>query len=202
MPSKSWIRQHINDPFVRRAKREGWRSRAAFKLKEVDEKYHLLQTGMVVVDLGAAPGGWSQYVVQRVGSQGKVIATDLLDMDTIGDVLFLKGDFTEPALYESLCVVIGQSKVDIVLCDMAVNISGVRSVDQSRSMFLAELVFNFSTKVLASSGSLLIKLFQGAGFDDYIKMLRSQFYKVLICKPKASRHQSREVYALARRIKL
>ena len=202
MPNKSWIKRHIDDPFVQRARREGWRSRAVFKLKELDEKYHLLQTGMVVVDLGAAPGGWSQYVAQRVGSQGRVIATDLLDMDAIGNVLFLKGDFTEPILYESLCAAIDQRKVDIVLCDMAINTSGIREVDQPRSMCLAGSVVDFSTKVLASGGSLLLKLFQGAGFDDCIKTLRSQFCKVLICKPKASRPQSREVYALATRVKL
>lgn len=202
LPNKSWLKRHIDDPFVQRARREGWRSRAVFKLKELDEKYHLLRAGMVVVDLGSAPGGWSQYAVRRVGRQGRVIATDLLDMEAIGNVVFLKGDFTEPGLYESLCAAIDQRGVDVVLCDMAINISGIRAVDQPRSMCLAESVVDFSTKVLATGGSLLLKLFQGAGFEDCIKTLRGRFCKVLICKPKATRAQSREVYALAIRVKL
>lgn len=202
MRSKTWIKEHIDDPFVQRANREGWRSRAVFKLQELDEKYYLLQKGMIVVDLGSAPGGWSQYVAKRIGDQGKIIAIDVLDMEAIANVSFLKGDFTAPETYGSLCNLVGQNKTDLVLCDMAPNISGINSVDQPRAIYLAELAADFSLKVLAPDGSLLVKLFHGAGYDDYVKMLRSRFCKVLIRKPKASRSRSREVYALATKIKL
>lgn len=202
MRSKTWIKEHVDDPFVKRAKREGWRSRAVFKLQELDEKYQLLRNGMLVVDLGAAPGGWSQYVAKHVGVQGRVIAIDILDMDAIANVSFLEGDFTEPEIYGSLCDLVGQSKIDLVLSDMAPNISGIDSVDQPQAIYLAELATDFSLNMLAADGSLLVKLFHGAGFDDYVKMLRSRFCKVLIRKPEASRSRSREVYALATKIKL
>ena len=202
MRSKTWIKEHVDDPFVKRAKREGWRSRAVFKLQELDEKYQLLRNGMLVVDLGAAPGGWSQYVAKHVGVQGRVIAIDILDMDAIANVSFLEGDFTEPDIYGSLCDLVGQSKIDLVLSDMAPNISGIDSVDQPQAIYLAELATDFSLNMLAADGSLLVKLFHGAGFDDYVKMLRSRFCKVLIRKPEASRSRSREVYALATKIKL
>ena len=201
MRSKAWIKEHLDDPFVKRANREGWRSRAVYKLQELDEKYHLLHAGMKVVDLGAAPGGWSQYVAKR-NAQGKNIAIDILDMDTIVNVDFLKGDFTEPKLYESLRKCVGQNKIDLVLSDMAPNISGINSVDQPKAIYLAELAADFSLEVLAPDGCLVVKLFHGAGFDDYVKMLRSRFCKVLIRKPEASRSRSREVYALATKIKL
>ena len=201
MRSKAWIKEHLDDPFVKRANREGWRSRAVYKLQELDEKYHLLHAGMKVVDLGAAPGGWSQYVAKR-NAQGKNIAIDILDMDTIVNVDFLKGDFTEPKLYESLRECVGQNKIDLVLSDMAPNISGINSVDQPKAIYLAELATDFSLEVLAPDGCLVVKLFHGAGFDDYVKMLRSRFCKVLIRKPEASRSRSREVYALATKIKL
>ena len=202
MRSKTWIKEHVDDPFVKRAKREGWRSRAVFKLQELDEKYQLLRNRMLVVDLGAAPGGWSQYVAKHVGVQGRVIAIDILDMDAIANVSFLEGDFTEPEIYGSLCDLVGQSKIDLVLSDMAPNISGIDSVDQPQAIYLAELATDFSLNMLAADGSLLVKLFHGAGFDDYVKMLRSRFCKVLIRKPEASRSRSREVYALATKIKL
>ena len=202
MRSKTWIKEHVDDPFVKRAKREGWRSRAVFKLQELDGKYQLLRNGMLVVDLGAAPGGWSQYVAKHVGVQGRVIAIDILDMDAIANVSFLEGDFTEPEIYGSLCDLVGQSKIDLVLSDMAPNISGIDSVDQPQAIYLAELATDFSLNMLAADGSLLVKLFHGAGFDDYVKMLRSRFCKVLIRKPEASRSRSREVYALATKIKL
>ena len=202
MRSKTWIKEHVDDPFVKRAKREGWRSRAVFKLQELDEKYQLLRNGMLVVDLGAAPGGWSQYVAKHVGVQGRVIAIDILDIDAIANVSFLEGDFTEPEIYGSLCDLVGQSKIDLVLSDMAPNISGIDSVDQPQAIYLAELAIDFSLNMLAADGSLLVKLFHGAGFDDYVKMLRSRFCKVLIRKPEASRSRSREVYALATKIKL
>ncbi len=202
MQSKSWNKEHADDPYVQRAHKEGWRSRAVYKLEELDQKYNLIQSGMNVVDLGAAPGGWSQYVAQKVGKSGKVIAMDVLDMDPINNVEYLKGDFTEQGVYESLQELLGLKPVDLVLSDMAPNISGITSVDQPKAMHLAELAADFSMQVLASDGGLLVKLFQGAGFDDYVKMLRSNFNKVLIRKPDASRARSREMYALATQIKL
>ena len=202
MRSKSWIKEHIDDPFVKRANREGWRSRAVFKLQELDEKYDLIQPGMTIVDLGAAPGGWSQYAAKKVGHEGKIIAIDLLEMDAIENVSFLQGDFTDLRIIESLRILIGPSKIDLVLCDMAPNITGMSSVDQPSAMYLAELAAEFSRETLAPEGSLLVKLFHGVGFDDYVKMLRSYFGKVLIRKPEASRSRSREVYALATHFKL
>jgi len=201
MRSKTWIKEHLDDPFAKRANREGWRSRAVYKLQELDEKYHLLHAGMTVVDLGAAPGGWSQYVAKS-NVQGKNIAIDILDMDSIVNVDFLKGDFTKPELNESLNEWVGQKKIDLVLSDMAPNISGISSIDQPRVIYLAGLAADFSLKVLASEGCLVVKLFHGTGFDDYVKMLRNRFCKVLIRKPEASRSRSREVYALATKIKL
>ncbi len=202
MQSKSWNKEHEDDLYVQRAHKEGWRSRAVYKLEELDQKYNLIQTGMNVVDLGAAPGGWSQYIAQKVGKSGQVIAIDVLDMDPIKNVEFLKGDFTEQEIYESLQEILGQKRIDLVLSDMAPNISGITSVDQPRAMHLADLAADFALQVLASDGGLLVKLFQGAGFDDYVKMLRSNFSKVLIRKPAASRARSREMYALATQIKL
>jgi len=202
MQSKSWIKEHLDDPFVKRANREGWRSRAVFKLKELDEKYDLIQPGMTIVDLGSAPGGWSQYAAKKVGHQGKIIAIDLLEMDAIQNVSFLQGDFSDTQIVESLRDLIGPSKIDLVFCDMAPNITGMNSIDQPSVMYLAELAADFSRETLAPEGSLLVKLFHGAGFDDYVKMLRSYFGNVLIRKPKASRSRSREVYALATHFKL
>ncbi len=202
MRSKIWNKEHADDRFVQRAHKEGWRSRAVYKLEELDKKYNLIQPGMSVVDLGAAPGGWSQYAAKKVGGNGKVIAIDVLDMESINNVHFLLGDFTEQEIYESLREIVGQNPIDLVLSDMAPNISGISSVDQPRAMYLAELAVDFALEVLAPDGGLLVKLFQGAGFDDYVKMLRSKFSKVLIRKPEASRARSRETYALATHIKL
>ena len=202
MRSKTWNKEHADDPYVQRAHKEGWRSRAVYKLEELDKKYNLIQSEMSIVDLGAAPGGWSQYAAKKVGGNGKVIAIDVLDMDSINNVHFLMGDFTEQEIYESLREIVGQNPIDLVLSDMAPNISGISSVDQPRAMYLAELAADFALEVLAPDGGLLVKLFQGAGFDDYVKILRSKFSKVLIRKPEASRARSRETYALARHIKL
>jgi 23S rRNA (uridine2552-2'-O)-methyltransferase len=202
MRSKTWNQEHENDHFVQRAHKEGWRSRAVYKLEELDKKYNLIQQGMNIVDLGAAPGGWSQYVAKKVGKTGKIIAIDVLDMEAINNVNFLKGDFTEQDIYESLRNLVGQNLINLVLSDMAPNISGINSVDQPKAMYLAELAVEFSLEVLSDDGGLLVKLFQGAGFDDYVKMLRSKFSKVLIRKPEASRPRSREMYALATHIKL
>jgi len=202
MKSKAWLKEHNDDPFVKRAIKEGWRSRAVYKLEELDKKYNLIHQGKNIVDLGAAPGGWSQYVAKKVGKTGKIIAIDVLDMDSINNVHFLKGDFTEQDIYESLRELVGQNPIDLVLSDMAPNISGINSVDQPKAMYLAELAAEFSVEVLAPDGGLVVKLFQGTGFDDYVKMLRSKFSKVLIRKPEASRPRSREMYALATHIKL
>ena len=202
MQSKTWLKEHKDDPFVKRAIKEGWRSRAVYKLEELNNKYNLIQQGMNIIDLGAAPGGWSQYVAKKVGKTGKVIAIDVLDMEAINNVHFLKGDFTEQEIYESLRDLVAQSPIDLVLSDMAPNISGINSVDQPKAMYLAELVAEFSVDVLAPDGGLIVKLFQGVGFDDYVKMLRSKFSKVLIRKPDASRTRSREMYALASQIKI
>ncbi|MEM7400945.1 MAG: 23S rRNA (uridine(2552)-2'-O)-methyltransferase RlmE [Pseudomonadota bacterium] len=202
MRSKTWNKEHADDRFVQRAHKEGWRSRAVYKLEELDKKYNLIQSGMSVVDLGAAPGGWSQYAVKKVGGNGKVIAIDVLDMESINNVHFLQGDITEQEIYESLREIVGHNPVDLVLSDMAPNISGISSVDQPKAMYLAELAADFALEVLSPDGGLLVKLFQGAGFDDYVKMLRSKFSKVLIRKPEASRSRSRETYALATHIKL
>ena len=202
MRSKTWNQEHADDPFVQRAHKEGWRSRAVYKLEELDKKYNLVQQGMNIVDLGAAPGGWSQYVAKKVGKTGNIIAIDVLDMDAINNVHFLKGDFTEEEIYESLRELVGQKPIDLVLSDMAPNISGISSVDQPKAMYLAELAVEFGIEVLAPDGGLIVKLFQGTGFDDYVKMLRSKFSKVLIRKPEASRSRSREMYALATHIKI
>jgi len=202
MQSKTWLKEHKDDPFVKRAIKEGWRSRAVYKLEELDNKYNLIRQGMSIIDLGAAPGGWSQYVAKRIGKTGKVIAIDVLDMDAINNVHFLKGDFTEQEIYESLRELVGQKPTDLVLSDMAPNISGINSVDQPKAMYLAELAAEFSVEVLAPDGGLIVKLFQGVGFDDYVKMLRSKFSNVLVRKPVASRPRSREMYALASHIKI
>jgi 23S rRNA (uridine2552-2'-O)-methyltransferase len=202
MRSKTWNKEHADDLYVQRARKEGWRSRAVYKLEEIDKKYNLIRQGMNIVDLGAAPGGWSQYVAKKVGKSGKMIAIDVLDMDSINNVNFIKGDFTEQDIYESLRELVGQNPIDLVLSDMAPNISGISSVDQPKSIYLAELAAEFGLEVLAPDGGLVVKLFQGAGFDDYVKMLRSKFSKVLIRKPDASRSRSREMYALATHIKL
>jgi len=202
MRSKTWNKEHAEDHYVQRAHKEGWRSRAVYKLEELDNKYNLIQPGMNIVDLGAAPGGWSQYIARKVGKNGHIIAIDVLDMDAVNNVNFLKGDFTEQEIYESLRELVGKNPIDLVLSDMAPNISGISSVDQPKAMYLAELAADFALEVLAPDGGLIVKLFQGAGFDDYVKMLRQKFTKVLIRKPNASRPRSRETYALATHIKL
>jgi 23S rRNA (uridine2552-2'-O)-methyltransferase len=195
--SSRWLQEHFSDPFVKRAQAEGWRSRAVFKLDELIERDNLLKPGMVVVDLGAAPGGWSQMVRERLGDAGRIVALDILPMQGIGGVDFILGDFREESVLAKLEEVIGGSVVDLVLSDMAPNMSGVAAVDQDRSMYLAELAADFADKRLRKGGSFLIKLFQGQGFDEYVRRLRGGYAKVSIRKPKASRLRSNEVYALA-----
>lgn len=201
MPSRSkssqrWLREHFNDPFVQRAQAEGLRSRAAYKLEELVERDRILKPGMVVVDLGAAPGGWSQMVAQRLPGKATVIALDILPMPAIPGVEILLGDFREDAVLRHLEAVVAGRPVDLVLSDMAPNMSGVASVDQARSMELVELARDFAQQHLVAGGTFLVKLFQGAGFDAYLKDLRTRYAKVTMRKPKASRARSPEVYAL------
>ncbi len=195
--SKRWLQQHFDDPYVKQAQQQGFRSRAVFKLQELDEKYQLLKPGMVVVDLGAAPGGWSEYAITRVTPGGRVIALDILPMEPLRDVEFIEGDFTETPALEALEAKLHGSDVDLVMSDMAPNMSGVAVTDQARAMYLAELALDFSKDHLKKGGCLLAKMFQGEGFDEFVKHCRSGFSKVLVRKPKASRPKSREVYLLA-----
>jgi 23S rRNA (uridine2552-2'-O)-methyltransferase len=195
--SSRWLREHFDDVYVKKAQAEGLRSRAVFKLEELIERDRLLKPGIRVVDLGAAPGSWSQLVRQRLGDSGTVIALDILPMQGIGGVDFLQGDFREESVLRELEALLDGGKVDLVLSDMAPNMSGVALADQIRAMDLAELALDFSRQWLKPGGAFLIKLFQGAGFDDYLRSLRAEFTRVTMRKPKASRARSREVYALA-----
>lgn len=195
--SQRWLKEHFADPYVKKAKAEGLRSRAAYKLEELVERDRLLKPGMVVVDLGAAPGGWSQWVRQALGSSGRVIALDILEMPPLAGVEFLHGDFREDAVLSQLEAALGDQHVDLVLSDMAPNMSGMDAVDLPRAMHLAELAMDFADRHLRVGGTMLIKLFQGVGFDEYVKELRRHYDKVVIRKPAASRKRSPEVYALA-----
>lgn len=195
--SSRWLREHFNDPFVKRAQAEGWRSRAVFKLEELIERDRLLKPGMVVVDLGAAPGGWSQVARQRLGDRGRVIALDILPMQGIGGVEFIQGDFREEGVLEQLQALLGGAPVDLVLSDMAPNLSGMSAVDQPRSMHLVELAEEFAAAHLREGGAFLAKVFQGEGFDDLVRRLRGNYARVSMRKPRASRARSPEVYALA-----
>ena len=200
--STKWLERQLNDPYVKRAKAEGYRSRAAYKLEELVARDRLLKPGMVVVDLGAAPGGWSQWVRQELGSidqrnPGRVIALDILEMPPLAGVEFLHGDFREDAVLSTLEASLGGQPVDLVLSDMAPNKSGMDAVDQPRMMVLAELAMDFADRHLRPGGAFLIKLFHGAGFDDYVRELRRRYARVAIRKPAASRKRSPEVYALA-----
>ncbi len=196
--SAHWLREHFDDPYVQRAQQEGYRSRAVYKLREIQEKDHIIRPGMTVVDLGAAPGGWSQLAVQYVKGKGRVVALDILPMDPLPEVEFIQGDFREQEVYERLLELVGPRSVDLVMSDMAPNISGVKAIDQPRAIHLAELALDFSHNVLTPGGNLLIKAFHGEGFDGLVRELRSAFEKVLVRKPSASRSRSREVYLLAR----
>jgi len=196
--SHQWLKAHFDDEFVKRAQRDGYRSRAVYKLEEIQQKDRLLRPGSVVVDLGAAPGGWSQYAVKQLGSRGRIIALDILPMDDLPGVEFIEGDFREEEVLDSLMKTLGGAAVDLVMSDMAPNISGIEAVDQPRSMYLMELATDFAASVLCKGGDLLFKGFHGEGFDALIRNLRGQYQKVLIRKPRASRPRSREVYVLAK----
>lgn len=196
--NKPWIQQHINDPFVQKAQQEGYRSRAVYKLKEMDEKYQLLKTGMKVVELGAAPGGWTQYLLQHLNDQSTLVAVDLLPMEDLAGMHFIQGDFSEPEILEDIRRYIPQGQVDLLLSDMAPNMSGIATVDIPAAMDLAELVFDFGYTMLRPGGAILIKVFHGAGFEDLVRKARLRFKKVVLRKPSASRPQSRETYLLAK----
>ncbi|MFT4249573.1 MAG: 23S rRNA (uridine(2552)-2'-O)-methyltransferase RlmE [Pseudomonas sp.] len=194
--SQRWLKEHFSDPFVKKAQAEGMRSRAAYKLEELLERDRLLKPDMVVVDLGAAPGGWSQQVRRQLGDRGRVLALDILEMPPLAGVEFLHGDFREAAVLAQFEEMLGGTPVDLVLSDMAPNKSGMDAVDQPRMMHLAELAMDFADGHLKPGGAFLIKLFQGVGFDDYVRELRRRYDKVSIRKPQASRKRSPEVYAL------
>lgn len=196
--SKAWMREHVNDPYVLRAKREGYRSRAAYKLMELDERDHLLKPGMTVVDLGATPGGWSQVASKKVGASGRLIALDVLEMQPLHNVTFIQGDFREDAVLHELVKALGDRPVDLVVSDMAPNISGIDLSDQARAMHLAELALEFAIEHLKPNGNFLVKVFQGEGFEDFVSQMRSHFQQVLTRKPPASRGRSSEIYLLGK----
>ena len=200
--SKHWLKEHENDIYVQQARKDGYRSRAVYKLLEINERDRLLRPGMTVVDLGAAPGGWSQVAAKMVGDKGRVFALDILPMDSLANVDFIRGDFREQDIMDKLLGMIGECQVDLVISDMAPNISGMDAVDQPRAMYLAELALDMAKQVLKPQGDFLVKVFQGIGFDEYLCDARSAFTKVITRKPKASRPRSREVYLLARGFKL
>ncbi len=195
--SGRWLKEHFDDHYVKQSQKDGWRSRASYKLLEIQEKDRIFRPGSKVVDLGAAPGGWSQVAVQLVGEQGRVVASDILPMDAIAGVDFVQGDFTEEVVLEQILVTIGADKVDLVISDMAPNMSGALSVDQPNAMYLVELALDLSRQVLRKGGIFLTKVFQGEGFDEYLRDMKSSFDKVQTRKPLASRARSREVYLLA-----
>ena len=200
--SGSWRERQERDPFVQRARREGWRSRAVFKLEEIDRREKLLRPDMVCVDLGAAPGGWSQYVSAKLSGRARIIATDLLPMDALPDVEFLQGDFREDEVFESLLEAVGEFGADLVMSDMAPNITGTKVVDQPRSMYLAELALDMARRVLKPGGNFVCKVFQGEGFNEFVRDARNSFERVRVIKPEASRSASREVYLVARNLSL
>jgi 23S rRNA (uridine2552-2'-O)-methyltransferase len=197
--SSRWLAEHHSDEYVQRALKEGWRSRAVYKLQQLQESERLLRPGMRCVDLGAAPGSWSQYAAKLIGRKGRIVATDILPMDEMAGVEFVLGDFREPEVLEQVLQRVGADKVDLVLSDMAPNMAGIDSVDQPRAMYLAELALEFADRVLAPGGDLVVKLFQGAGFEQIIKDARSRYAQVGTKKPRASRSRSPEIYLLARK---
>lgn len=200
--SKRWLKEHFDDPWVNRAQAEGWRSRAAFKLLEIDQKDRLLKPGLRVLDLGAAPGGWSQVAAQRVGDRGQVVASDILEMAALPGVTFVQGDFRQEAVFQAILNTLEGGRVDLVLSDMSPNISGTRSVDQPRAMYLAELALDMALRVLEPDGRFLVKVFQGEGFDEFRQAMLDGFKSLKTRKPEASRARSREVYLLGSGLKM
>ena len=196
--SQRWLTEHFNDSYVKQAKSEGYRSRSAFKLAEIQKKDRIIKANNTVLDLGAAPGGWSQYAKQVVGAKGGVIALDILAIEPIAGVDIIKGDFTEQQTLDKLMEIVGNQPIDLVLSDMAPNISGVKSVDQAKATYLTELALDLAQNVLRKNGDFLVKVFQGTGYDEYLRMVRTSFKSVVVRKPAASRSRSREVYLLAK----
>lgn len=199
--SKKWLDEHVNDPYVKKAQIDGYRSRASYKLLEINEKDKLFGPGSVVMDLGSAPGGWSQIVAPAVGNKVDVIASDILPMDSIIGVNFIQGDFTEESVYNQILEALGENKADLVISDMSPNLSGVSTKDQYASMYLVELALDMARNVLKPGGSFCAKVFQGVGYEEYVKDVRSSFTKFVVRKPAASRPRSREVYIVAKGFK-
>jgi 23S rRNA (uridine2552-2'-O)-methyltransferase len=194
--SKQWLKEHFDDDYVRRSQEQGYRSRASFKLLEMQEKDQLIRPGMTVVDLGAAPGGWSQVASELVGDEGRVVATDILPMDGIAGVDFIQGDFTEEVVLQQVLDTVGEGGIDLVISDMAPNISGMKEIDQPRSMYLAELALDLARSILDPGAYFVVKVFQGAGYPEFQRDMQSSFASVKTRKPKASRARSAEVYLL------
>ena len=199
--SNRWLEEHVNDPYVKQAQIDGYRARAAYKLLEINEKDKLIRPGMLVVDLGSAPGSWSQIAGRLVGVKGRVIASDILPMDSLEHVDFIQGDFTEEAVFDQILDLLGGRQADVVISDMAPNISGVDVADQASSMYLVELALDMACKVLKPKGDFVAKVFHGEGYDDYVKQVRKHFDKVVIRKPDSSRARSREVYVVGKDFK-
>jgi 23S rRNA (uridine2552-2'-O)-methyltransferase len=196
--SARWLNEHVNDPYVKQAQKDGYRSRSSYKLIQLNEKDRLIRPGMLVVDLGSAPGGWSQVAARLVGAKGRVLATDILPMEPLKNVDFIQGDFTEESVLKQVLDWLGDNKPDVVLSDIAPNISGIDSADQASSMYLVELALDMARQVLKPKGDFVAKVFQGTGSEEFLKDLRTSFDKVLIRKPAASRSRSREVYMVAK----
>lgn len=196
--SARWLKEHVNDRFVKQAQKDGYRSRASYKLLELNEKDKLIKPGMLVIDLGSAPGGWSQIASDLVGEQGKLIASDILPMDPLPDVDFIQGDFTEESVFNEIMTAIANRPVDVVISDMAPNLSGISSADQASSIYLIELALDMAQQVLKPKGSFIAKAFQGEGYDAFVAQVREQFDTVVIRKPESSRSRSREVYVVGK----
>ncbi|WP_138435687.1 23S rRNA (uridine(2552)-2'-O)-methyltransferase RlmE [Marinobacter shengliensis] len=199
--SNRWLEEHVNDPFVKQAQQDGYRSRASYKLLEINEKDRLIQPTNLVVDLGSAPGGWSQVAAKLVGHKGRVVASDILPMDAIAGVEFIQGDFTEQAVFDQIMAILDGARADVVISDMAPNISGVNAADQAASMYLVELALDMACQILKPKGSFVAKVFHGEGYDDYVKAMREVFAKVVVRKPDSSRARSREVYLVGKGFK-
>ena len=200
--SSRWLEEHVNDPYVKQAQIDGYRARAAYKLLELNDKDKLIRPGMLVVDLGSAPGSWSQIAGRLVGVKGRVVASDILPMDSLENVDFIQGDFTEESVFNQIMDLLGGARADLVISDMAPNISGVDAADQAASMYLVELALDMACQVLKPKGNYLAKVFHGEGYDDYVKQVRQHFEKVVIRKPDASRPRSREVYVVGKGFKI
>lgn len=199
--SQKWLQEHRKDQYVKRAQMDGYRSRASYKLIEIDQKDRIFKPGLLVVDLGAAPGGWSQVAAKLVGPKGKIIASDILNMDPINRVDFVLGDFTDSVVLQNILNLLEKNLVDLVISDMAPNMSGIRGVDQTKAMYLVELALDMASEILKPGGNFVVKAFHGEGFDQYMLELKKRFKRVISRKPNASRSRSREVYVVAKDFK-